>query len=291
MAPAQSKVLQPEITGQRKRKASSRITDENFVGAESNVVTKRLKLSAEAAQAAAIKRQQRQPSVEDDEDQDSTPTNNPPKNPNCLLEAADGSDDNVEMLDDDPAPPLEATEPYDDDMEDDDDEPEITKPVETAAAQRGESIKKPRLPYQNSLLERLSKEWVSPIYAFFHPIPSIVDVDGRRVHEFRCSASNCKGRGKNSRIVRRYLDTSDRNSTGNLRKHARQCWGDEILLGADTCGDIDSTREALAKAKKLKDGSITTAFERKGKGKVTFSHRQHDKTQTRFVAINKYLPI
>jgi hypothetical protein len=130
---------------------------------------------------------------------------------------------------------------------------------------------------------------VSPIYAFFHPTPSIVTVDGRRVHEFRCTASNCKGRGKNPRIVRRYLDTSDRNSTGNLRKHARQCWGDEILQGADACGDLDSAREGLDKAKKLKDGSITTAFERKGKGKVTFSHRQHDKTQTRFVAIKNHI--
>jgi hypothetical protein len=27
------------------------------------------------------------------------------------------------------------------------------------------------------------------------------------------------------------------------------------------------------------------AFERKGKGKVTFSHRQHTKTQTRLVMI------
>jgi hypothetical protein len=116
-----------------------------------------------------------------------------------------------------------------------------------------------------------------------------VTIDKRRVHEFKCSASNCKGRGKQPRVVRRYLDTTDRNSTGNLRKHARQCWGDEILLGADTCGDLDSTREGLAKAKKLQDGSITTAFERKGKGKVTFSHRQHDKTQTRFVVIIEWI--
>ena len=54
MAPAQSKlarplVTQPERTGQRKRKVSSRITDEKFIGAETNVVTKRLKLSANAA--------------------------------------------------------------------------------------------------------------------------------------------------------------------------------------------------------------------------------------------------
>lgn len=107
-------------------------------------------------------------------------------------------------------------------------------------------------------------------------------IDGRRAHEFRCTATNCKGRGKNPRIVRRYLDTSDRNSTGNLRKHARLCWGDEILQGADACGDLDSAREGLGKARKLKDGSITAAFERKGKGKVTYSHRQHDKAQTRF---------
>jgi hypothetical protein len=50
---------------------------------------------------------------------------------------------------------------------------------------------------------------------------------------------------------------------GNLRKHAQQCWGEEILIGADACGDIDSTREGLSKAKKLTDGSITTAFARK----------------------------
>src|SRR6266481_2733729 len=86
-----------------------------------------------------------------------------------------------------------------------------------------------------SRLERLSKEWLSPIYAFFEPMPSIVVVDGRRVHEFRCMAGFCKGRGKNSRIVQRYLDTSDRNSTGNLRKHARICWGDEVLQGAQAC--------------------------------------------------------
>lgn len=110
-------------------------------------------------------------------------------------------------------------------------------------------------------------------------------VDGRRVHEFRCTASNCKGRGKNPRIIRRYLDTSDRNSTGNLRKHARVCWGDEILRGADACADLDGAQYGLDRAKRQKDGTITAAFERNGKGKVSYSHRQHDKTQTRFVMI------
>jgi hypothetical protein len=37
----------------------------------------------------------------------------------------------------------------------------------------------------------------------------------------------------------------------------------------------------------LKNGSITAAFEKTGKGKLPFSHRQLDKTQTRFVT-NQY---
>jgi hypothetical protein len=63
------------------------------------------------------------------------------------------------------------------------------------------------------------------------------------------------------------------------------CWGDGILSGADACGDRNSARKGLDKAKKLQDGSITTSFEREGKGKLTFSHRQHTKVQTRFVMI------
>ncbi len=59
MAPSFSKLSQPQITGSRKRTASSRITDENFIGAESNAVTKRLKLSAtgkgDTSRAAAVK--------------------------------------------------------------------------------------------------------------------------------------------------------------------------------------------------------------------------------------------
>ena len=61
------------------------------------------------------------------------------------------------------------------------------------------------------------------------------------------------------------------------------------MQGADACGDLDSAWEGLDKAKKLKDRSSTMAFERKGKGKVTFSHHQHDKAQTRFVAIKNHI--
>ena len=114
--------------------------DENFVGAETNVVTKRLKLSANATRTAGSTAAKRQASVEDVEDDDNILINDSPKNPNALLEAVDGDDD-VDM---DPAPALEDVEPYgdddDDDGDDDDEEPEIIMPEETAEAELGESI-------------------------------------------------------------------------------------------------------------------------------------------------------
>src|SRR5712671_4196159 len=101
MAPAPLKLVVPPPpplamqtkTTARKRKLSSRIVDENFVGAESNPVTKHLKLSANAARAGSVKHYSRQPSVEDVEDEGGTSEN---ISPNALLEATNGSDD-VEM--------------------------------------------------------------------------------------------------------------------------------------------------------------------------------------------------
>ena len=138
MAPAPSKLVtplttQPERTSQWKRKASSKITDESFEGAEHNAVTKRLKQSANAARAVAIK-QQRQPSVEEVEDEDRELVSNSPKRLKAPPEVADDVD--LEMLDEDLASGLEDVDVDDDD--DDDDGVEITKPVETAEEQWGE---------------------------------------------------------------------------------------------------------------------------------------------------------
>ena len=99
------------------------------------------------------------------------------------------------------------------------------------------------------------------------------------------TAASCKGCGKNAQIVWCYLDMMDRNSTGNLQKHAQLCWGDEILQGADTCADQDSAHAGLDKATKQRDGSITAAFERKGKGKLMYSHCQHMKVEARFISV------
>lgn len=130
---------------------------------------------------------------------------------------------------------------------------------------------------------RLSDDWVSPVYAFFHPVPDITyNAQGRRAHAFRCSATACRGKGKGGdrRVVRRFLDTKDRKSTSNLKRHAIVCWGVETVRKAlEAKVDIGSARKTLGD---MKDGSITAAFERKGRGKVRYSHRQHTKMETRY---------
>lgn len=122
------------------------------------------------------------------------------------------------------------------------------------------------------------KRWDAPVYAFFKPIPGIVHFDDRRkAHVFECAASHCRCK---TRLVRRFLYTRDSSSTSNLRRHAKICWGNEVITAADEAGDHSSACGALANHK---DGSITAAFERAGKGKVTYSHRQLTKAESRYV--------
>jgi len=87
------------------------------------------------------------------------------------------------------------------------------------------------------------------------------------------------GKG-NGRIVRRYLDTGDAKSTGNLRKHAKICWGEDAVAAADDTRNVQAAREALGKMQSM-NLSITAAFERVAKGKVTYSHTQHTTTEAR----------
>jgi hypothetical protein len=135
--------------------------------------------------------------------------------------------------------------------------------------------------------ERMAKDWTSPIYGFFESRPAIEVVEGRRCHEFKCAAPLCKGKGARPRIVRRYLDKADRGSTSNMHKHAKICWGGEIVSQAlETKKEltINEVRRSLADAK-VQDGTITAMFERKGKGSVSFSMKQHTYTETRSVNI------
>ncbi len=129
----------------------------------------------------------------------------------------------------------------------------------------------------NTFIEKLLKDWDAPIYVFFKPEPTIQYHEGRKAHVFECAASHCRCKTK---YVRRFLDTKDAKSTSNLRRHAKLCWGDDTVAAADDTRDVKSAREALSKRKDL-NGSITAAFERAGKGKVTYSHRQHTKKESR----------
>ena len=84
--------------------------------------------------------------------------------------------------------------------------------------------------------------------------------------------------------MRRYLDKADKGSTSNMHKHAKNCWGTEIVSKAlQTKNEltIKEVRKSLSEAK-LQDGTITALFERKGKETV-FSIKQHTYLETRSV--------
>lgn len=120
------------------------------------------------------------------------------------------------------------------------------------------------------------KKWNSPIYMFFKTVPEIrYDEDNRRYHLFRCAHQNC------NKKIQRYLDKKDARSTGNLRKHARSCWGRPAVEAADKMKNVAEARKQLISNGILRDGSITAAFERSGEGKVTYSHRAHTKAESR----------
>ncbi|KAF8238066.1 hypothetical protein L208DRAFT_1244012, partial [Tricholoma matsutake] len=124
--------------------------------------------------------------------------------------------------------------------------------------------------------ECLLKDWKSPVNAFYHPIPVVAYMNARQWHEFKCAAHGCKY------ISRQYLDKKDRASTGNIIKHAKQCWGEETWIAANQCQNAAEARSSVT-GPVSSSGSITATFEQMGKGKVTYSHRMHTKTELKYV--------
>ena len=101
------------------------------------------------------------------------------------------------------------------------------------------------------------KDWLAPIYAFFCSIPVVKYVEGCRCHVFQCAAKSCRYK---SRGVRRYLDKSDVKSTGNMRKNARKCCGDETVASTDNANNTNEVHMTTVKGI-LDAQSITAAFE------------------------------
>ena len=127
----------------------------------------------------------------------------------------------------------------------------------------------------------MMEDWTASIYGLFEPRPEIEYVNGRRCHTFKCSRKGCKQR------IRRYLDTSDAVSTGNMRRHAKSCWGVEVVEQADALGNGEDAREAFVK-KTMRDGDIKVLLERKRGSVVSYSHRQFTRDETRYVTVNSH---
>jgi hypothetical protein len=135
------------------------------------------------------------------------------------------------------------------------------------------------LSVANRFLARLKKKWTASIYGFFKPDPIIEYVDGRLTHVFICAADVCRA---STNRVRRFQDKRDKNSTGNLRTHVKKCMGPEVLEAADKAGSADAVRKTVLKnGGILSAQAITVAFDRKGKGKVTYSAMPHTKAEIR----------
>jgi hypothetical protein len=126
----------------------------------------------------------------------------------------------------------------------------------------------------------MAPNWEAPIYAFFKPLPiieyvEVINKPTRRCHTFICRLTTCSNPG-----IRRYLDTKDCQSTGNMRRHAKECWGKDVVNKADSLGCADAARELMDNKTQ---SSITSAFLRVKDSKKTYSTRQHTTVQVRLV--------
>ncbi|KAF5340850.1 hypothetical protein D9758_016601 [Tetrapyrgos nigripes] len=146
-----------------------------------------------------------------------------------------------------------------------------------SASESGESESSPEdealeLADEAELRQKM-KTWTAPVYAFYDPIPTIEYINGRKCQVFKCSGTACH------KEIRRYQDKSDANATKGLRDHIQscKCWGAAVLENVKNLKGDEARKAARSY---LKDGTITAAFQRVNKGTVTYSHRQHTKTET-----------
>ena len=76
------------------------------------------------------------------------------------------------------------------------------------------------------------------------------------------------------------MDKGNTKSTSNMRKHAKKCWGDAVVASADKAKNVKEAQATTIKGT-LYLQLIKAAFKRKDKGKVNYSHQQHNKTELR----------
>jgi hypothetical protein len=57
------------------------------------------------------------------------------------------------------------------------------------------------------------------------------------------------------------LDTGDAKSTGNMQKHAKECWGGDVIDSTDKANNVNEVQGTTMQGI-LNPESITVAFER-----------------------------
>ncbi|KIK17960.1 hypothetical protein PISMIDRAFT_110376 [Pisolithus microcarpus 441] len=134
------------------------------------------------------------------------------------------------------------------------------------------------LTFTDYCLARLMRDWTSPVYAFFNPQPVILEINGRWAHDFKCCAHSCKVK------VHWYLDKKDAQSTGNMQKHVKKCWGVKALASADACKDAKEALKVVTESI-LQDRSIMSMI--KLGGKLTYSVWPHTCTELRCFHIHR----
>ncbi|KAF8579677.1 hypothetical protein K439DRAFT_1359073, partial [Ramaria rubella] len=123
--------------------------------------------------------------------------------------------------------------------------------------------------------ERMCLRWNAPIYVFYDPVPAIESLKRRKCHALKCAAKGCR------HVIRWFIGMADAQSTGNMRKHVKKCWGEDVLDVADQAENQAEAHEKVV-SDYMKNGSIMAAFQRSGKGRVSYSHRQHMKAETKW---------
>ncbi|PBK85235.1 hypothetical protein ARMGADRAFT_1048098 [Armillaria gallica] len=102
-------------------------------------------------------------------------------------------------------------------------------------------------------MERMMKKWSASAHAFFHPTPAIEYCHCHKCHVFSCAAKGC------NQSIAHYLDTTDKESTGNMHKHICSCWGSNVLDMADNIENLENARK-IVKAHH-NNGTITSMFQ------------------------------
>ncbi|KAJ7670459.1 hypothetical protein B0H17DRAFT_844915, partial [Mycena rosella] len=109
------------------------------------------------------------------------------------------------------------------------------------------------------------------VYRFFEPPKLCKDDDGRSYQSFKCAApKGCKSKVNATSRYQTNKDGSkaaDRSSTSNLMKHAKKCWGADIVKARMQGVDAQA-----------KDGSIFSAFARANERPITHSQKRSSGT-------------